>query len=167
MVIAAVAIFGSHGCSCSHHKDSDNTAVDRVDSVATTTPQAILSAPVKFDADALHSYAQSVGDDSDIDATDIAQMVVHSEAAFSRLEAELENLLRNEDPADTYNVLTEFANATWVTDALTIVEFISTISPDPQLQNRVDQLTLTRNRVRTLVAQLCSTQLNRPALLNI
>lgn len=166
-VAAVVGALMPQSCTCSHHRGGDASGTASADTVVAREPEAILNGPAELDPQALRQYAGAVGGNVSLSEADMAQMTRLCEAAVSRIEAETEQLGRNDDAADTWNVLQEFARQPWVADERTVATFLETVPLRPLLQERVDQLTRTRARLNTVLRELCHRQLHRQPLLEV
>ncbi len=143
-------------CSgCSGHRGGESGEP----SAEKPAPEAILATPVVLDEQALRSYANAVSNNADFDAADMATMIRLSEGALNRLGQETERLEVNDDPADSYNVLTELAGRQWVGDACTIIAFLRTVPLGPEMRPHTDQLVRTAARISTTLDAIAGSQL--------
>lgn len=168
--IAAVAVFivlavssVLESCSGCSHGDGAKTA----DTVTAKPTEAILAEPQRFDDQGLRGYVSAINAGETLDETDMAKMIVLAEAAFNRLEQEAEDLQRTDDPVDTFETLTQIKEEGWAADAATAVAFLRTVPLKPQMQDRVNQLTVTAGRVITLLRGLTETHLDGQTILTI
>lgn len=130
------------------------------DTAAKASPAAILQQPAVLDSQGLHAYVMAIGENARFDTSDMANMILLCRAAWAQVEQEAENLDRNGDAADSYNVLTEYNDAGWVHDADTLTDFLTTVPLPADLQVAADQLTRTRARVITLLDHIAAGQHN-------
>lgn len=145
--------------SCSRCGRGDGAGA-AADTAAKASPAAILQQPAVLDSQGLHAYVTAIGGNARFDASDMANMILLCRAAWAEVEQEAENLDRNGDAADSYNVLTEYNDAGWVHDADTLTDFLTTVPLPADLQVAADQLTRTRARIITLLNHIADGQHN-------
>lgn len=159
MVLSALCLCPSCG-SC--HRQGDKAAEGggtASDSAALQSPEAILNGPQALDPQGLRSYAAAVNaGNAEFTPSDLATMVFLGEGAVERLDSEVENLVRNEDAADSYNVLTELDRSRWPADACTLIAFLRTVPLNGALRPRADQLVRAAARVQSRLAEIARTQ---------
>lgn len=162
--LAALPLLKS--CSGCSHGDGTGNA-DTVDTAVTRPAEAILAEPQRFDGQSLRGYVTAIGAGEKFDAADMARMIVLSEGAFNRLEQEAEDLQRTDDPADTFETLTEIREEGWAADAASVVAFLRTVPLQPQMADRVSQLTVTAGRIISILSVLTDTHLDGQTVLTI
>lgn len=142
------------GCTCSSEHQSDET---------TLTPEQeeelVLSTPQTFDAQQMHEFAQLI-ETGKLQPNQVAPLITMQEAALNKLEAQLEDLLRNEDAADSYAVLTEWASTQWTADFVIIDKYLAHVPLPDRTARRAATVTKATHRARQLITQIETSQLN-------
>lgn len=137
MAVCVVTFLG--GCSsgsCSRQGATDST--HGATNPSEEDPAVILSKPVVFDAQSLADVERSVTSGRPLSDAEIAQAVVTTEAAVNNLGQTLELLWRNEDDADTWNVINEMAQMQWPAQATNIIAALYEHPIDATVIERLD-----------------------------
>lgn len=135
-IALTVAIFMVAVSACS----GKNKSVGDSDSIP-ATPQQILTKPAHFDAQTLDDYAAAIREGNErFDDTAMARMAMLCQASIDRLGNIVDNLIANDDPADSYNTLNELGSATWVRDTSLLLHYLRSNAHDQDLINRIGQL---------------------------
>ena len=119
----------------------------------------ILSEPAVFDPQNLESMAAEIKADHTFDVEQISLMIVAVESALNRLEQDTELLVANDDAADSWNVLSEYAAQPWIGHSATIVGFLDRAPLNAEQASRVTVIHETSKRINTLVGHIESRQL--------
>ena len=90
---------------------------------------------------------------------DMARMLVAAEAGVGHLQSMLDELARNEDPADTYGLLTELAQRPWTRSLTSVIRFLAAAPLSTPEHRRATALASAIGRSRTTVSELESAQL--------
>lgn len=155
---AAFIVIASTGCSrCSGDRTNDIADTLTTEQMAEIN---LASKPV-FDREDISGMANAIRGEARFDAADLSKMLVLCDAAVIRLQTEADQLLRNEDAADSFNVLSEFASSPWTADVRTIYDFLShadTPLNDAQRQRRIS-LTRSITRLNETVSEIENSQL--------
>lgn len=152
-LIVFFAIFLT-GCTCRNNHGSDAEAeLTEEQEVA-----VILDSRPQFDPQQMHEYAL-LTERTDLTPAQFAGMTAMSESALNKIEAQLEELLRNEDAADSHAVLTEWATTQWTSDFATVIAYLRRTPAPPDIQPRVETLVKASGRINTLITQIEQTQL--------
>lgn len=122
-----------------------------------------------YDPDALASLAHAVDGHAHFAPDDISTMIILCEGAVSHLQAEADNLQRNDDPADSYNVLSEFAESPVADNVRTIYNYLSlqTTTLTPQQAARHIELTHAISHLNGTVDMIQTAQLNGRQIFNL
>lgn len=157
------------GCGGSSSSSSDTVTTARS---AAQSAAIIESRPVPFDARSLEELADLIAADAETTPEDRARMIVLAEAGISNLLATLDDLARNDDPADTYGVLTELADRPWTRALVNIIAYLRHAPLDDAERTRADNLLTALQRARTSAlelqkAQLAGSSTGLPATLTI
>ena len=110
IIIATLFLSGCGPAGCGSKKD---TAPTDVPAGTPSDPAVILSAPVKFDERSVEETLRLVCGDRILSPVEAAQAIVVAESAINHLSRILDQLMANEDNADTWHVLTELSRERW------------------------------------------------------
>lgn len=136
---------------------------DRSSVSDTLTPEQnrelILSTPENHDRQTLAELAASIASGAPISIEQMATMIVQCEAHANYFESQIDALERNDDAADTYNVLAETRHSQWVDDYATVMRYLRQAQLRDDERARVSQLDSTNARINAQLAQLQQTQL--------
>lgn len=90
-----------------------------------------------------------------------------AETDANRLGAIVDELQRNDDPADTYNVLAELDTTSWISDLFLVTNALSHVGTlhgasavQPEVQNRALQLSRSLDVTLSRIKELEASQLN-------
>lgn len=119
----------------------------------------ILSEPAVFDPQNLESMAAEIKANHSFDVEQISLMIVAVESALNRLEQDTELLISNDDAADSWNVLSEYAAQQWIDHSTTIVQFLDKAPLSTEQASRVAVIHDTSKRINTLIGQIEKQQL--------
>ncbi len=116
LVVALIFIFRGNGSSG-----------DDADSVLTPEQSAhrILQHPVAYDQRSLSEYAEDIRKGKAFTVEENSMMIVTVESAFTKFGQELEYLSANDDAADSWNTLTEYARSAWPNDVAVVTDYLS------------------------------------------
>lgn len=153
LLFASILLIVS-GCTCrSNHNGDENPLTPEEEEAL------IFSTPATFDEQQMHEFAELIQANK-LQPNQVAPMITMQEAALNKLEAELEELLRNDDPADSHAVLTEWASTQWTGDFVVIDQYLTRAPLPERPAQRAGTLTKATERVRKLIEQVEKTQLN-------
>jgi hypothetical protein len=127
--------------------------------------EQIATDSVTFDECTLDEYAHAISRNEDIDDVQLAYMVMHCKAAAEHLDSIITGLQKNNDAADTYNVLTELAQARWLSDYKYIVHFLKSMSLPSQLQQTFNDIVSINDRINQSVGKIEQQQRLQSSLL--
>ena len=160
----AAAFLATAIAACSGNADKSGQSHD--DSVAVET-ETILSEPPRFNAATIDSLAYKVENGHDFGLDELARMITLCEATANRIQPELERLQMVDDPADTYETLTDMSKQTWYRPYLILVEYLTNAPLPPEFDARVAQLLNTNKRVKDLLEELTERDLKGQAILQM
>lgn len=153
LTVVTTALTGCSGCGRGNGAQGTDSLTPE------QSRELILSKPVKPDRQSLAGFAEAVRAKRPISLEQTAEMTVLCEAAINDFEAQLDQLQRNDDAADTYNVMAETRHAQWVDDYGTVLAYLRDAQlPDDERQ-RVDGMLRTNLRVAQQVIELQRAQL--------
>lgn len=118
----------------------------------------ILSGPVEHNAAALDACAEKILTGADLDDADVASMIVLAEASAAHISQEVEAVAANDDDADAFNVLTEFATAPWIDSFRTVMRFLSGSDFPEVFRPRIDALVSSVGRINSEIASIGDTR---------
>ncbi len=132
-----------------------------VDSVIPTAEavRIIESRPATFDARSLEDMDRAIASGAVPGSEDIARMLVAAEAGAGHLQSMLDDLARNEDPADTYGLLTELAGRPWTRALVAVTRFLTGAPLSGAERSRALDLAAAIGRSRLSVLELETSQL--------
>ena len=128
------------------------------DSVAESV-RIIESRPTQFDAQTLEEMERALENGSVPGPEDIARMLVAAEAATGHLQAMLDELVRNDDPADTHGQLKELADRPWTRAVNTVIIYLVHAPSSESEHQRALSLGDAIGHARSTVIQLENDQL--------
>lgn len=125
-IVAAVMAMIVQGCTggCSRTDSGQNAGTPTDAPAYSDNPADILASPVDFDAQRITEYAATVAGDTVLSSAEAARLIVNTEAAVNHLGQIIDELERNDDPADTWNVLTELTTTDWTTSLAVIIDYL-------------------------------------------
>lgn len=154
IVLAVAVIVAVTASLCTGDDDHDKT-----DSIP-PTPQQILAQPPHYDERTLDDFAIEVRQGrTDFDNNALARMIMLCQASIDRLGNMVDVLVANEDPADSYNTLKELGESTWIRDTSLLLHFLRTAAKDPDMINRLGQLSSACMQINTCVHEIYQNQL--------
>lgn len=103
-------------------------------------PAVILDSPVKFDERTLAEYADKVVGDTVLSTAETARLIVVTEAAVNHLGQIVDELERNDDPADTWNVVNELCRLRWPGDIACVTSYLHRAPLDSVERERADAI---------------------------
>lgn len=118
VVVTVTAFVIINRCSSSTEKEPS------VELTPEQSAHKILSEPAVFDAQNLEQMAAEIMAEKEFTLEQFSQMIVAVEAVVNRLAQETDLLVANDDAADSWNVLREYAAAPWIGHSATIVDFL-------------------------------------------
>lgn len=141
-------------CSrCNRTTADDNTPAVAERSVD-DDPADILSHPVRFDAQSVAEYADLVSRDTVLGNADIARVIVVAQSAVNHVGEILDELQRNDDPADTYNTLAELDTLPWPGCLLDILDGLDRQPLDATERQIADDMRAAYDRNQLLRTEL-------------
>lgn len=153
IVVLAAAIF----CGCGHSSSSASAN----DSITPAEKAVItLNSPQVLDRQLMSQMARAIGENAEFNLADFADMITQCEATVNTVEPEIENLDRNDDPADSFGVIDEYARSTWIADYRTIYEFVKGVQLPEDMTARVQGLAKAVERLNTVLEHIDKTQFN-------
>lgn len=150
----------SGGCSRQEDK-TDWTPPSEV------TADEILDQPVPFDAQAVDETAALVSADAELSHAEIARAIVTAEAAARHLNQLLEQLSRNDDDADTWNVINELDSLSWPKNIVTILAGLGRQSLDTTENERIAALIETLEKQSATINELGRRVKNLPPVFQL
>ena len=151
----AVAILLLQGCSgtgCTRKSDDTTHGNERLN----VQPSDILAHPVSFDAQNVEEMARLVAADRPLTDVEVAQAIVVAESAVNHLGQILDELARNDDPADSWNMMTELASLPWTAQTLDLVDGLDRQELDAVGRQRIDDLRHAVSYNQSMINQLHS-----------
>lgn len=123
--------------------------------------EVLLTQGPEYSHDNLATLAARVRADEPLNVEQTAHAVVLCQGSVNRLQQELDQLQRNDDPADAFNVLSELARASWTADTRTLYNYLSKADTplDKEEASRRLALTSAIMRINRTAAQIEETQL--------
>lgn len=162
-VLAAVALTALlWSCGGSDGKKAD-TAADSIENRA----EDILQQPQVLDENSIEDLAAKITSNQEFNLDQLAQMITQCEATSNRISQEAERLVQVDDPADTYETLTDLAHAPWMESYRTVIAFLTTASLPDEYGQRVEQLLATNRRANEVITGLERKYLKGQEVLNI
>ncbi|MDO5396072.1 MAG: hypothetical protein Q4F07_08945 [Bacteroidales bacterium] len=146
-ILVSLLMTGCRGCA-------DGNTEEHKDHTEEESVNIILSQPQVFDAQSIDELAAKIRAGGDITSENVANMIVLAEATSNKVEMEVENLMRVDDPADTYHTLHGFADAQWYIDYRTIYDFLQSATLSDEFASRVGTLKAANSRLDILVTEL-------------
>lgn len=150
LILAATALAPLlGGCSrCGGTDTADTRVIIRED------PADILSHPVTFDAQSVDECARLLASGRELTTAEAARVIVTAEAATNHAGQLLEELDRNDDPADTYHVLKELDGQAWPGQLDDIIDGLDNQPLDAPERERADALRKANRRIAILKESL-------------
>ena len=166
IVTSVALLFDScTGGACSRKNSENPTIVDDSQPEA-PHPDDILSHPVDFNVRDIDETYRIVTDrNMELSAEQISRAIVVAESGLTRLSHTLEELIRNEDNADTWNVMNELADAQWPWQTRAIVERLDSYELDVAQYTRLMNLREYEDYNLDLVHRLKSRMPNLPNIM--
>lgn len=134
--------------------DRSADSTEAIDSPETADPADILSRPLPFDAQTVAETASMVTSGRQLSAAEAARAVMVAESAVNHLGRILEDLTANDDPADTWNVMTELASLGWAAQTTAIIGALQHTPLGAAEGQRLDEVSKAASRNAGMVAAL-------------
>lgn len=149
------------GCKREESNPEGNTAGS---SHGMASPQedveAIYSQPVVFEEQSLAEAEHLALSGRPLTTAETATVITTNEAALNHLCQILEGLIKNDDHADTWHVLTELDGKEWPVQTFRILGALDQMPLDGYERERVSAMFGTADRIEALIVQLQKTTKN-------
>lgn len=126
------------------------------------TADEILGAPVTFDVQSVDEALQALSSGRDLDAAEVARIIVENEAAITHLSMTVQRLVINEDNADTWHVFNDIRQEGWAAKTVRIVELLEELQLDESQSGYVEQMRHAIDQLQAPIAVLRSQVRNLP-----
>lgn len=158
--VVLMVVSGLTGCTggCSRDKDEAQKWIPPSE----VTEQQVLDQPVKFEMQSIEEMAQMTNSGRTLSPTETAQAIVVAEAGANHLNQILEELVRNEDNADSWHVVTEMDQRAWPKNIMTIIHGLENQQLDTVQSERLATLFAAMERNYELINQLSKIVKNLP-----
>ncbi len=154
IALSLTALVSGCGGSTSKSSRSNDTVTEQ------RSEEQILESESVFDAESLTDVVRLIEAGESFSPTDMASIINQTEAQSNRLSAELELMLANDDPADTYNVMTELSNAQWIKDLNYVLDYLKKVPLSEQQTIHLNTLLNANRRINSTIVQLETNHLN-------
>lgn len=110
-------------------------------------PATILDSTQDFDERTLAEYADKVVGDTVLTAAETARLIVVTEAAVNHLGQIVDELERNDDPADTWNAVNELCALRWPGDIACVTAYLHRAPLDSVERERTEAMDAAIDRI--------------------
>lgn len=148
VVLILLASCGKAGCSRDESHAIGDVREDR------QNPDKILATPVRFEAQSVEESLRMLQSGRQLTNAEIAQCIVVGESALYHLSQTLEELRRNEDAADAWNICNELARRPWLRQSEDIVEALGKQQLDAAEAARYEGMVKSIDYNHKLIAEL-------------
>lgn len=156
------------GGSCSRKPTAgpDSGTVTPGETIADNDAMLILNRPVEFDPRALAEINSRLDGENIPTPAQTAEAIVNAEAASDHLCHLLEELVKNDDMADTWNIFAELKQSRWPSHLVGIIDKLDVMPLDSEQRLHLSDLEKAMQRNRVLIAELRARNNRLPLLLD-
>ena len=146
MLVCALLLLHACNGGCSRNSTPESGSFGQINPDREDTSE-IYAHPVKFDAQTIEEYAITVSTDRELTSAETAMIIVATESAVNRLCQIVEDMDRNDDPADARYVLDELNQTLWVAQTVELVNALQKRQLDSYGNERVVNLRRSLNYI--------------------